>query len=59
MALITLYHSLGYFSRRQIGDIFTFFFPENMILHFVKIVSNEDSLHEMSNSAVVFFFFFF
>ena len=42
-----LYHSLGYFSRRQIGNIFFLFSPER-IWHFLQIVSIRDNLHELS-----------
>ena len=41
-----LYHSLGYFSRRQIGNIFFLFSPER-IWHFLQIVSIRDNLHEL------------
>ena len=44
---ITLYRSIGKFSRRQIDDIFLFS-PENRIWHFMEIVSTGDSFHEMS-----------
>ena len=36
------------FSRRNF-EIFTLFFPENRIWHFVQIISLGDNLHEMSN----------
>ena len=36
------------FSRCDV-EIFFLFFPGNRILHFMKIVSNGDNVHEMSN----------
>ena len=45
-----LNHSLGKFSRRQIGDIFFLFFPENRICHLMQIFSMGNNFHEMTNS---------
>ena len=39
-AIINRYHSMGIFNRRQIHDNFIYFSPENMIWHFMQIVSS-------------------
>ena len=43
------YHSLGKFRirRRQIDYIFSLFFSEERLLHFIQIISLGDNLHEM------------
>ena len=46
---ITL-RTLGKIFSRQHFEIFSLFFPENKICHFLQIVSFGDILHEMSNS---------
>ena len=44
--LISLYRSQLIQYRRQIENIF-FIFPENMLQHFMQIVSLGDNLHDM------------
>ena len=44
-----LYHSLGYFSKRQTDAIFSYFSPENRVWILMQIVSNGDNLHESPN----------
>ena len=41
------FHSSGKLSRRQIDDIFFFFFPENRFWYFMQIVSNGDNMQVM------------
>ena len=43
-----IYHAMGKFSRCQ-THIFSFFFLENRILHFMQIFSLGDNLHEVSD----------
>ena len=42
--------TLGKIFSRQHTEIFSLFFPENRIWHFMQIVSIGDNLHEMSDA---------
>ena len=46
-------NTLGKIFSIQHFEIFSYFFPENRIRHFLQIVSNGNNLQEMSNPVLL------